>query len=70
MRWNARGTAALLVSALVGVTAGVMVGFTTVRLRRSTPAKIASAASAAVSVGASLGFALGRYWRLPGLCSQ
>ena len=29
MRWNARGTAALLVSALVGVTAGVIVGFTT-----------------------------------------
>jgi hypothetical protein len=29
MRWDARGTAALLVSALVGVTAGVIVGFTT-----------------------------------------
>ena len=29
MRWNARGTAALLASALVGVTAGVIVGFTT-----------------------------------------
>jgi hypothetical protein len=29
MRWDARGTMALLVSALVGVTAGVVVGFTT-----------------------------------------
>ena len=29
MRWEARGTIALLVSALVGVTAGVVVGFTT-----------------------------------------
>jgi hypothetical protein len=29
MRWDARGTAALLVSALVGVTAGVIAGFTT-----------------------------------------
>ena len=29
MRWDARGTAALVVSALVGVTAGVIVGFTT-----------------------------------------
>jgi hypothetical protein len=29
MRWDARGTIALLVSALVGVTAGVVVGFTT-----------------------------------------
>ena len=29
MRWDARGTAALLASALVGVTAGVIVGFTT-----------------------------------------
>jgi hypothetical protein len=29
MRWDARGTMALLVAALVGVTAGVIVGFTT-----------------------------------------
>lgn len=29
MRWDARGTMALLMSALVGVTAGVVVGFTT-----------------------------------------
>jgi hypothetical protein len=29
MRWDSRGTIALLVSALVGVTAGVVVGFTT-----------------------------------------
>ena len=36
MRWNARGTMALLVSALVGVTAGVVVGFTT---GSSPPAK-------------------------------
>ena len=36
MRWNARGTMALLVSALVGVAAGVVVGFTT---GSSPPAK-------------------------------
>ena len=45
MRWDARGTIALLVSALVGVTAGVVVGFTTTgerpdatRRRSHTPA--------------------------------
>ena len=36
MRWNARGTMALVVSALVGVIAGVVVGFTT---GSSPPAK-------------------------------
>ena len=37
MRWDARGTIALLVSALVGVTAGVVVGFTTGTSREPAP---------------------------------
>jgi hypothetical protein len=57
MRWDARGTAALLVSALVGVTAGVIVGFTTGAPAGSTadPRDPVSSPSASGSVDDPLG---------------
>jgi hypothetical protein len=57
MRWDARGTVALLVSALVGVTAGVIVGFSTGAPAGSTadPRDPVSSPSASGSVDDPLG---------------